>query len=75
MPKVTLDKPGVAYRIFNDWLRGEMARRKIKQSELAKYLGLSQPGLSTRITGKTPWLFKEVLDVLDFMGVSFEDVL
>ena len=44
-------------------IRAEMARKRVKQSELVGALGLSQPTVSARLAGKTP------LDVESFFRI------
>ena len=61
--------------MFNDWLLGEMRRRKIHQKDLAGYIGIDQCGVSKRLSGITEWSFREVLEVLDYMEVSITEVL
>ena len=70
MARVTLDRPTVRYRRFNDWLRGELKRRKITQSDLAKFLNLSRVSLVKRLAGETEWSFREVLTILDYLGIA-----
>lgn len=74
MPRTTLDRPSTEMRRYNDWLRGELARRRIKQKDMATYLHIDQPGLSRRLQGRVTWTFKEVLSVLDYLDVRFEDI-
>lgn len=50
-------------------VRAEMARRGISQTALAKSLGLSQPSVSARLRGATPFDINELSAVAHFLGV------
>lgn len=75
MPRVNLDRPTTQYRRFNDWLRGERRARKVRQSEIADYLGISQQAYSQKETSVSKWDFMEVLKIMDFFGESLEGIL
>lgn len=75
MPRVTLDKTSTLYRRFNDWVRGELCRQKKNQTDLARYLGLDQCGISKRMTGQVAWGFKEVLNVIEYLGGDLAEIL
>lgn len=75
MPRTNVNRVKTKYRRFNDWLRGEMKSRKVRQAELAEYLNISQATLSKRMNGEIGWLFEDVLEVLDYFNASFEEVL
>ena len=74
MPRTNVNRVKTKYRRFNDWLRGELKDRHIRQKELADYLNIEQSTLSLRINGKVEWLFRDVLEVLYFLGVGFDEV-
>lgn len=74
MPK-TIDKTAKEYRMFNDWLRAELKRRKINQTTMAYYLNLSRKSLVMRLSGKVEWSFREVLEVLDYLECQITEVL
>ena len=75
MPRTNVNPVETKYRKFNDWLRGELSRRKMKQKELAEYLGIEQPTLSCRLNGTIKWDFWDVLEVLDLFETSLEEIL
>ena len=75
MPRTNVNRVKTQYRRFNDWLRGEMKTRKVRQAELAEYLNIEQATLSKRMNGEIEWLFKDVLEVLEYFNASFEEVL
>ena len=74
MPRTNVNCVKTKYRRFNDWLRGEMKSRKVRQTELAEYLNISQATLSKRMNGEIGWLFEDVLEVLEYFNASFEEV-
>lgn len=41
-------------------LKAEMVRHGDTQSDVADYLGLTQPGISSRFKGNTPWTIREI---------------
>ena len=67
MPRTNVDKVQTQYRNFCDWLRGERKERKIRQKELADYLGMSQSQYSKRENGEVEWLYREVLKIKDYL--------
>ena len=74
MAKV-LSKTQKEYLRFNDFLRGELKRRKIKQEEAATYLNLSRMSFVKRLSGTTEWSFMEVLEVMDFLDLDITEVM
>jgi transcriptional regulator with XRE-family HTH domain len=50
-------------------VRAELARKRIPQADLAEVLGVSQAGISRRLSGDTPFDVNEVAAVADFLGV------
>lgn len=74
MPRTNVNRVKTKYRRFNDWLRGEMKSRKVRQTELAEYLHIEQTTLSKRINGEIQWLFEDVLEVMDYFDASFDEV-
>lgn len=53
----------------NTRIRVELARSRRNQTDLAKLLGLSQAGVSRRLSGVTPWDLLELELVAEFFGV------
>jgi transcriptional regulator with XRE-family HTH domain len=62
------NKADILYKRFNDFVRGELKRRKQTQADLAEYLNIERTALSHRLCNITPWTFKEVLYVCEFFG-------
>lgn len=53
-----------------DNIRGEMARRRRKQTELAAVLGISQSGASNRMSGKVPLTVNELYSIAEWLDVD-----
>lgn len=56
-------------------VRAEMARRGVTQAKLAAALGLSQPSVSARLRGVTPFDVDELHTIAAFLGVPLSDLL
>lgn len=48
-----------------NYLRGRLKQLDIDQSGLAIRMGLKQPAISKRLTGRTPWTVDEMYEVLE----------
>ena len=67
MPRTRVDKTAYMITRFNDYVRGELKRRKKPQKALADYLGISRPSLSLRLLGEVKWTMEEVLETFEFL--------
>jgi transcriptional regulator with XRE-family HTH domain len=56
-------------------VRAEMARRGVSQVKMAAALGLSQPSVSARLRGVTPFDVDELHAVADFLDVPVAALL
>ena len=63
----------------NEWLRANvrelMDLRKWTQQELAERLGVSQPWLSKRLTGRTPFHMRDLDAIAHVFGLSPHELL
>lgn len=75
MPRVNVDLVQTQYRRTNDFLIGEMGRQKKKQADLAEYLGVTQPTISLRMKGDSPWPYMDLLKAYEFIGKSIVEAL
>ena len=73
--RATCDIVGTKYRRFNDFVRGELRRKKIQQSTLGEYLGVTQGVISQRLNGEIEWSFRDVLKTMEYFETKFEDIL
>ncbi len=55
-------------RQFNDRIRGELARQKKTQGDLAFFIGTTQPNVSLKIRGKRDWTLSEYFGVFEYFG-------
>lgn len=80
MARMTLDKAGSGVRKFNDWLRCKMSetddsgRKKYRQQDVAEYIGITQPMLSHKMSGKNTWTLNQVLNAVEYFDSSIEEV-
>lgn len=56
-------------------IRAEMARRGVRQSDLAVALEMSQGSLSKRLAGKARFDLAELQTAADFLGVTVASLL
>lgn len=75
MPRTNVDKVQTQYRRFNDFIRGEMKRKKISQMMLAQYLGIGQPALSLRMNGENEWSLRDAFKAAEFLDVDLKEIL
>lgn len=66
------NKTSQDYNQLNDFIRGEMRRKKVNQNALAYSLCISQSGISDRLSGKTDWTMWEIMNVFEILGVKFD---
>lgn len=58
------------YNKMNDFIRGEMKRKKINQEAMAYRLNLSQQCVSYKLSGKVEWMAREIIIVFEMLGVD-----
>lgn len=56
-------------------VRAEMARRGVTQMVLARKIGLSQPAVSARLKGKTPFNINELCLIASVLNVPLTALL
>lgn len=71
MPRTKLDKATYTERLFSDMVRGELARQRLKQKDLAQYLGKTPQAIGQKMLGKVPWTLAEMANTMDFLGTQF----
>ena len=70
MPRVRLNKAKYESRRFSDMVRGELARKRIKQEDLAAYMGITQQALSY-ILRSDSWRLSQAVDALEYLELDF----
>ena len=56
-------------------VREELARRGIRQVDVALALGLSQPAISDRLRGRTPFTLADLERLAELLGVNVAELL
>lgn len=59
------------YNQLNDYLRGELSRKKISQEALAYSLNISRVSVSNKLSGKKDWTVWELLNIFELLEISF----
>lgn len=73
MPRVSIKKKEYKARDFCKWLYGELKERKIRQREVAEWLGITQPAVSQKID-KCDFNFMELLIIFEKLGTDQEQI-
>jgi len=71
MALVKLNKTEYQSRRFSDFVRGELARKRLKQSDLADYIGLTQTSVSKKLMGRVVWTLPEMVLVCGFFDTAY----
>ena len=71
MALTKLNKTEYHSRRFSDFVRGEMARRKIRQTELAAYIGIDQSSISKKLMGRVVWTLPEMILVCGYLETEY----
>ena len=69
MKQNSIDKK---YVKFNDFLRGELKRRKVSQKQVATWLNLPRSSISKRLSGEVEWTMREIISLYELMEIEHE---
>lgn len=58
------------YHQMNDFIRGEMRRKKITQKTVADRLNIDQSQIARRLSGEVEWLAREIIIVYELLGIE-----
>ena len=58
------------YNQLNDFIRGEIKRQHYSQEDIAYRLNLPRVSISNRLNGKSEWTAREIIDLMEFLGVE-----
>jgi len=61
-------------RVMFPNLAAEMARKGIKQKELAVILGISNPTICKKMSGQTDWSLTEIETLCSYFGKSYKNL-
>lgn len=56
-------------------IRAQMARKRLSQKDIADHLGVTQPAVSARLSGKTPIDVEELSKIADLLDLSAAELL
>lgn len=68
------EAPTLSDRVAEE-VRALMARRRVRQIDIARALHIVQGQVSSRLTNKTPFALNEVAILADYFGVPIVDLL
>ena len=71
MPLTKINKGQYTERLFSDMVRGELARQRLKQQDLAQYLGKTPQAIGQKMLGRVPWTLQEIANTMEFLGTQF----
>lgn len=74
MARVMYDMPTRQYRRFNDFVRGELRRKKIKQENLAEYLKITRTALTLKLNGTNSWSLEQALNAIEFLDGDVAEI-
>ena len=60
------------YNKLNDFIRGEMKRKKINQKTAANWLNIQQNCVSSRLCGQTEWTAREIISIFELLEIQDE---
>ena len=75
MPITLVDKVGRNCRRYNDFIRGELRRKKLKQEDLADYLNVNRSTITNRLNGRIEWSLRDAFKAAEFLDVDLKEIL
>ena len=75
MPRTNVDRVATNYRRFNDSVRGELRRKKLKHEDLAVYLNVERSTITNRLSGKIEWSLRDAFKAAEFLDVDLKEIL
>lgn len=75
MPRTNVDKVATSYRRFNDFIRGELRRKNLRQEDLAEYLDVDKSTVSRKFTGVLGWSLRDALKATEFLDADIKEIL
>lgn len=74
MPRVTINKKKYKVKDISTWIAGKMFEKKLRQEDLSKLLGISQPAFSNRMK-KGLFSYSDLLELLKELDATDEEIL
>lgn len=75
MPRTNVDKVATNYRRFNDFIRGELRRKRLNQEDLANYLNVNRSTLTNRLNGRIEWSLRDAFKAVEFLEADLKEIL
>ena len=58
-------------RLFTSWVRELLHIKKLRERDLADFLGVSQQSISRKMNGDAKWTLEDMTDICKFFGESY----
>lgn len=76
MPRVTLKKKEYMIADLPGWIAGRMHRKKLRQEDVAKTIGIKQPSFSERLSkGGDVFSYGDLLTLFEELDATDEEIL
>lgn len=75
MPKTNVDRVATSCRRVNDFIRGELRRKKLTQEDLAEYLDVDKSTVSRKFREEIGWSLKDALKAAEFLDTDLKEIL
>lgn len=75
MPRVSINKKKYMIADLPGWIAGRMYKKKIKQSELAKEIGITQQAFSARLKNNDSFSYGDLLTLFKELDATDEEIL
>lgn len=72
--RVSCDKTARKMRRFNDFVRGELRRKKLKHKDLAEYLNINTSAVTQKLSGDHSWTGEQMLDTIEFLEADAAEI-
>lgn len=74
MPRTTLNSQKYRLKDFSEWVIGKMRMQNVRQIDLAREIGISQPTFSAKLK-KCQFCHEDMLILFKKLGATDEDIL
>ena len=71
MPKLRATPEEIALRKFNGFVLEGLKRKKLRQADLAKILGIPRESVTNWLNGHTDWKLREVIAICIFFEEDY----
>lgn len=74
MPRITSRKKMYMEKDIGSWVRGEMARKKIRQKHMADCMGITQQAFGQKVI-KNQFTYADLLTIFQELQTEDEDII